>query len=541
MLESVSMPSPVSLVLGVVAALALVSCGQSGGTSGSSGSTGASAAAGAPGKAGSGGGAAAGGFAGAGHGGTGGSGSSGANGGISGTAGTDGGGSAAAGAVSGGTSGASGSSAAAGAVGTAGVMGTSGGAGSASCSTVPASASDVVVNVALFEQTMDGFGVCNAYQSSPLTDAMADQFFSESKGIGLSIFRLGIKPDGTSWGPIADAKKAADRGASVWAAPWTPPANCKSNNSLTNGGHLNKSCYESWASTLAAFPGKAKQAGVTVFGISVQNESDNATAYESCIYSGQEMVDFIKVLGPKLKALNPPVKLLGPESTRWEHLWGPEYDYGNLILADPAAAAQVDILATHMYETATAVAPPPGVTKPIWQTEMSGVMGFQEAGPSSDIKNGVVVATWIHDAITVGHASSWHSWWITSLNDDNEGLLLKGGGTTKRLYTVGNYSKFIRPGYRRVQVSGPVPASVKLTAYVNSADATTVIVAINSGTSAVSLPLYLAGSARCPMTFTPWVTSVNDDLATKPAVSASDAHLSPVLAAQSVTTFVGKP
>jgi len=370
---------------------------------------------------------------------------------------------------------------------------------------------------------------------------MADQFFSESKGIGLSLFRLGIKPDGTSWGPLADAKKAADRGASVWAAPWTPPANCKSNNSLTNGGHLNKSCYDSWASTLAAFPAIAKQAGVTVFGISVQNESDNTTQYESCIYSGQEMVDFIKVLGPKLKALNPPAKLLGPESTRWEHLWGPDYNYGNLILADPEAAAQVDILATHMYETATAVAPPAGVTKPIWETEMSGVMGFQEAGPSSDIKNGVAVASWIYDAIAVGHASSWHAWWITSLNDDNEGLLLKGGGSTKRLYTLGNYSKFIRPGYRRVVVSGPVPSGVKLTAYVSATDGTVVVVAINSGTSAVSLPLFLAGSARCPMSLTPWVTSASDDLAMKAAVSASDGHLSPMLAAASVTTFVGKP
>jgi len=459
--------------------------------------------------------------------------------GAPGSSGTDGGLSGAAGAAAGGTMGLSGSSGSAGAAGAVSAAG--GGAGGASCSSVPASASDVVLNLTQFEQTMDGFGVCNAYQSAALSDAMADQFFSESKGIGLSLFRLGIKPDGTSWGPLADAKKAADRGASVWAAPWTPPADCKSNNSLTNGGHLNKSCYDSWASTLAAFPAKAKQAGVTVFGISVQNESDNTTQYESCIYSGQEMVDFIKVLGPKLKALNPPAKLLGPESTRWEHLWGPDYNYGNLILADPEAAAQVDILATHMYETATAVAPPPGVTKPIWETEMSGVMGFQEAGPSSDIKNGVAVASWIYDAIAVGHASSWHAWWITSLNDDNEGLLLKGGGSTKRLYTLGNYSKFIRPGYRRVVVSGPVPSGVKLTAYVSSADGTVVVVAINSGTTTVSLPLFLAGSTRCPMTLTPWVTSASDDLAAKAAVSVAEAHLSPMLAAQSVTTFVGKP
>lgn len=431
-----------------------------------------------------------------------------------------------------------GGAAQAGAAGAAGAAGMAG-AGTPACGVGTASSTDVVVNLAQNEQTMDGFGVSNAYQSTAITDAQADQFFDKDKGIGLSIFRLGIKNDGTSWGPIGDAVKAAARGAVVWAAPWTPPANCKSNNSLTNGGHLNTACYDSWSSTLAAFPAKAKQSGVTVTAISVQNEPDNVTPYESCIYSGDEMVAFIKVLGPKLKALNPPVKLLGPESTRWEHLWSGDYNYGTLILADPQAAAAVDILATHMYETQVAVAPPAGLDKPIWETEMSGVMGYPEEGPSSDISNGIAVAGWIHDAIAVGHASAWHAWWITSLNMDNEGLLLNGGGTTKRLYTLGNYSKFVRPGYKRVTVSGSVPTGVKVTAYTNPSDGTVVVVAINPATTAVPASIFLSGAAPCSMT--PWVTSASDDLASKSAVAVSAGHFSPLLAAQSVTTFVGKP
>ena len=386
---------------------------------------------------------------------------------------------------------------------------------------------------------MDGFGISNTYQSTAISDATADQFFDATKGIGLSIFRLGIKSDGTSWGPIGDAKKAADRGAIVWAAPWTPPSNCKSNNSPNNGGHLNTNCYASWSSTLAAFPALAKQSGVTVMGISAQNEPDNSTPYESTLYTGAEMVAFVKVLGPKLKALNPPVKLLSPESTRWERLWGADENYGNLIIADAQALAQVDIFATHMYETQDAVAPPAGFTKPIWETEMSGVQGYPEAGPSSDIANGLVWADWIYDAIVVGNASAWHAWWMTSLNADNEGLLLMGGGTTKRLYTVGNYSKFIRPGYRRVTLSGTPPTGVELTAYVSPTDGTVVIVAINSGSAAVALPLFLSG--RAPCTMTPWVTSASDNLASKTAVGVSGSRLAPMLAAMSVTTFVGKP
>jgi len=424
--------------------------------------------------------------------------------------------------------------------GAAGAHGTGGAGGAASaCASGMASSGDVTVTLGSFQQTMDGFGVSNAYQGTAISDATADQIFDATKGIGLSIFRLAIKSDGTSWGPLGDAQKAAARGATVWAAPWTPPASCKSNNSEKNGGHLNQSCYDSWASTLAAFPAKAKQGGVTVMGVSVQNEADNQTMYESCLYTGAEMVAFIKVLGPKLKALNPPIKLLAPESTRWERLWGADEDYGNAILADSQAAAQVDILATHMYETQDAVAPPPGVTKPIWVTEMSGVMGYPNAGPSADIDDGLVWAGWITDAFTTGHASAYHAWWITSLNDDNEGLLTMSGGSTKRMYTFGNFSKFIRPGYRRVDVSGTPPDNVRVTAYVNPGDGTVVIVALNGGSSAVALPIFLDGNAPCALT--PWVTSAGDNLASKPAVAVSGARLAPMLPAKSVTTFVGKP
>ena len=393
-------------------------------------------------------------------------------------------------------------------------------------------------------QTMDGFGISNAYQGSAISDSVADQFFDKSKGIGLSIFRLGINSSGNSMGPWSDAQKASARGAIVWAAPWSPPASCKSNNSESNGGHLSTSCYDSWATTIVSFVAKAKQNNITIMGLSVQNEADNLTPYESCLYTNAEMVAFIKVLGPKIKALSPPVKLIAPEATRWEDLWGGtpnkgDYSYGTAILADSTAAGLVDILATHMYETQKALAPPAGLTKPIWQTEMSGVQGYPEQGPSSDIANGIVWAKWIYDALVVGGASAWHAWWISSLNSDNEGLLLQDGSTTKRLYTVGNYSKFIRPGYQRVTISGTLPSGVLLTAYKNSSDGTVVIVAINSGTAAVTTPLFMSGGAPCQMT--PWVTSSSDNLASKTALSVIDGRLSATLGAQTVTTFVGKP
>ncbi|HLK90034.1 MAG TPA: glycoside hydrolase family 30 beta sandwich domain-containing protein [Polyangia bacterium] len=505
--------------------------GSSGGATGAGGSVTGSGGRGGSGAGGSGTGGSGSGGSATGGSSAGGAGGSGAGGTGTGGSGTGGGGAGGAGKGGSGTGGAA--------------TGGSGGA-SSTCGGGTVASGDVTIDVGSPLQTMDGFGISNAFQGTAITDATADQFFDPNKGIGLSIFRLGIDSTGASLGPIGDAQKAAARGAIVWASPWTPPAGCKSNNSLTNGGTLNttNNCYASWATTLAGFVATAKQSGVTVMGISAQNEPDNTTPYDSCIFSNDQMVAFIKVLGPKLKALSPPVKLLAPEATRWEDLWGGtpnkgSYSYGTAILADSTAAGQVDILATHQYETQDVMAPPAGVSKPIWETEMSGVMGYPEAGPSSDIADGIVWAGWIYDAITTGQATAWHAWWMSSLNADNEGLLLMGGGSTKRFYTVGNYSKFIRPGYRRVTVSGTPPSGVKLTAYQNPADGTIVVVAINGGTSAVALPIFLSGGAPCSMT--PWVTTSSDNLASKPAVSVSGSRLAPMLAAQSVTTLVGKP
>lgn len=412
------------------------------------------------------------------------------------------------------------------------------------CAGGSAAAGDVVVDLAQTLQTMDGFGVSNAMLSTALSDAQADKFFDRDKGIGLSIFRLGINANGDSSGPWADAKKAAARGATIWAAPWTPPSNCKDNNSNV-GGHLKSSCYDSWAATLAGFAAKLKQnAGAPLYALSAENEPDNNVTYDSCLFTPTEMVAFVKVLGQKLKALNPPVKLVAAESTRFEDLWGTNpnkgnYNYGVAILADSAAALAVDILATHQYETQDAVAPPTGVNKPIWQTEMSGVQGFPEAGPSSDIANGLAVAKWIHDAIAIGRVSAWHWWWWIPLNADNEGLLLKDGSETRRLYTLGNYSKFVRPGYQRVAISGTTPANVLVTAYKNPSDGTVAIVAINSSTAAAPVSFFISGNTACSLT--PWVTTAKDNLVSKSPVSIANGQLSVSLAAQSVTTFVGRP
>jgi glucuronoarabinoxylan endo-1,4-beta-xylanase len=136
--------------------------------------------------------------------------------------------------------------------------------------------------------------------------------------------------------------------------------------------------------------------------------------------------------------------------------------------------------------------------------------------------------------LVTGEASAWVWWWYPG-QGDNEGLLAQGGADTKRHYTLGNFSKFVRPGYVRLNVSGAPPTDVLLSAY--SSSNTVVIVAINSGTSMLSVPVNLSGGTA-PTSCMPWLTSANANLVSQTAVSVSGGAFSASLPGPSVTTFV---
>jgi glucuronoarabinoxylan endo-1,4-beta-xylanase len=386
--------------------------------------------------------------------------------------------------------------------------------------------SGLTVNFADVHQQIAGFGAADVWLSA-LTDAQADLFFSPTNGIGLSILRMGIDPNGNSLSPYSDATKAAARGAIVWAAPWSAPGAWKTNGTTTNGGDLLPADYNAWATSLAGFAAKVQtNAGVPLYGLSVQNEPDYTASYDSMLYTDQEMTNFIKVLGPKLAALNPRPKLMMPEVSSWGNAWG----FSSSVLADTVAAPYLDVIAAHQYGGVSA---PQTSARPIWETEQSS---FESFDPS--IGNGLMVARWIHDAITIGNVSAWHYWWLMGLNADDEGLIGYSGNTTitKRLYTVGNFSKFVRPGFVVVGTTGSV-SGVSVTAYENASTGAFVVVAINQNASSTPLTVTLNGLTAS--TVTPWETSAAYNLVAQTPITLTAGSFSTTLDASSVTSFVG--
>jgi glucuronoarabinoxylan endo-1,4-beta-xylanase len=315
----------------------------------------------------------------------------------------------------------------------------------------------------------------------------------------------------------------------VWATPWSPAAAFKTNNNVV-GGRLSDG--KGWASSLAKFVQNMKASGVNIFAVSAENEPDANVTYESCSYTPTELASFIGTyLGPALAGTG--AKVLGPESQNWCGFQG----YADAIMNDTRAASYTSIIATHEYGCSPFSYPrAPQSGKEFWQTEIYDTASTADPGMGSGLR----VAKLIYDALTIANVNAWHYWWVYPLSNDNGALWDKSTGqASKRLYVMGNFSRFVRPGFNRIDVSGSVPSGVSVAAFTNPSDRTLAIVAINTNTSATSLNLSVSGSAW-PAQVTPWVTSSSASLASQTAIPLSGAKFSASLPAQSVTTFSGR-
>jgi glucuronoarabinoxylan endo-1,4-beta-xylanase len=356
-----------------------------------------------------------------------------------------------------------------------------------------------------------------------MTAAAADLLFSSTTGAGLSLHRIQVPYDG-SGGETSIAQMSQARGARVWATPWSPPPTYKDNNNDVEGHLSNASGF---ASFLVSWVNSMKSAGVNIYAVSSQNEPDANVTYASCAYTPAQLASFVGgSMGPAFAGTG--VNILSPETENWCDLPG----YLSALESDTAAWAAVNIIATHDYGCNAAAQPMiQQAGKEFWQTEIYDVTG------ASGIASGLEVASRIYSALVTANVNAWHYWYACS--SGNGGLLDANCNATKRLWVEGNFSRFARPGFYRIDVSH-APSSASIVAFGNPADGTTVIVAINAGNSDVSASFFVTG-ACWPSSVTPWVTSASDDLAAQAAIPVSGGRFSATLPAQTVTSFVGRP
>lgn len=384
------------------------------------------------------------------------------------------------------------------------------------------------VNWADTRQQIDGFGAGVVFLDaglSPLTDANADKLFKSgtTNQLGLSLLRVRIAPN-SSWSTsvsawndsVSDARKAAARGAGVLATPWTPPAAMKDNGVLTNGSLLPAE-YANYAAYLKRYADNMLANGVLLRAVSVQNEPDWGTTYESCVWTPSQFLNFFRTNAAGIGST--PVMM--PESL------GFNPNYSDPALNDAVAVTNVDLIGGHLYGVATIQDYPNAHNKgkPTWMTE------YLENDQT--IESAIQTAQQIHDCLTTGNMSA-YIWW-KCLGNAN-GLLNAAGVIQKRGYVMSQFSRFVRPGFYRI--GGTNLGSGRVSAYKNPANNQFAIVAINPCGFAFSQTINLANFPGGSLT--PWITSPSQSLAVQSSFVVSNAAFAYTLPPLSAVTFVGQ-
>ena len=273
---------------------------------------------------------------------------------------------------------------------------------------------------------------------------------------------------------------------------------------------------------------------------SVQNEPNQRATYDSCEWTTSEMNTFIaNHLQPALASSGLSARLMAPEASFYSNF---DNAWGFPLLNDPGTRAAVSIVATHGYGRTDNFSTPCNscaqYNKPIWQTEDSNLDGRY----SGTIDEGLTWSTDINKALNGGRFSAWFYWWVMTLNNDNQGLINANAATDsfqvpKRLYVVGQFSRFIRPN-SVLLLSTSSDSTLQVTAVRPVSGAVAVVLA-NTGKTSHTVTVNLSGLSNPPANVTPYRTSASENQAQLSTLPVFSGAFTITVPAKSIVTVVG--
>ena len=422
-------------------------------------------------------------------------------------------------------------------------------------------------------QHIDGFGFsaafgeANALRKLPPESQrrILDLLYSPQTGAGLSILRLGIMTD-SNIEPVAPASPDAtpvytfdgSDGGQVWLArqgqkygvnnfiadAWSAPIYMKTNKALAHGGYLcgvpDATCKDgdwrhAFANYLLQYVADYKKEDIPIGTLGFTNEPDLPASYTSMLFTPAQAIDFIKVLGPAVKASGLPLTLHCCDSSKWTFA----IPFTTAIMDDPVASSYIDIISPHEYGT-HATSPQP-TTKPVWMTEWASSNGVFE--PRWDCNScpggpdGMYFANDIIQAFNAGNVNAYLYWWGTSTG---AAALIKTTDTdytiAARYYALAAISRFVRPDAYRV-ASTNTNASLNAVAFRNP-DGSKVIALLNTDKAAIPATFTVDAADASAKTYLTDTTHTIEQINT---ATVTGRALTVTLPARSLTTIVLSP
>ena len=450
------------------------------------------------------------------------------------------------------------------------------------------SAVDITVDAVKRYQTIDGFGTCliswepamARYYERPETA----RIYAED--LRFNILRCNLWGDGTI-GPTEDltkinykdpvfasrdprtpvfikfakAIKRINPDAKIIGTVWSPPAWMKENASITDtksgaalrgdyrtekGDELRnrvaKKYYPHFVKWMVEMAKYYAANGAPLYAISPANEPEFTQTFESCVWTSEDLVTVIAMLGAELdrEGLSK-IKIFGPESmTGFNWNGGPNARFDRMVRANPEAWKHFGIFASHGYTN--------GVTgemgsessagywslikdtgKPYWVTE--GGTG-EHSWPAAVGPKGV--AAGLHNAFVAGNASAFVPWQFAE-NSRSEHNLMHLSGPTKKTHVVRHYSRYIPAGSARIGAD-PAYGGVLASAYALPKGQGVTIVLTNPGTEPQAVTVTLKGLARVKKLIEVR-TSATEDSKSLPPVAVESEKARIELPGQSIVTL----
>lgn len=406
------------------------------------------------------------------------------------------------------------------------------------------------------------------------------------------------KQEGQRWFLQAAKKRGVDK---FLAFTISPPVQMTLNGKAFSPQKLNMNIKKGMLPDYANFlvetiENLQRKEGITFDYLSPINEpqwdwmagNNGKASQEGTPATNQEMFDFTKLLSEKLKAKSMKMEIVLGEAAIINYLYENVNDesrddqinafFGSGSPTNISNLPNVKkVITGHSYFSVWPVKDQIAYReklnsriKPIsglnyWQTEYSILEQPGEAeipggsGHQRDLgmKTALFVARVIHNDIAVAGASSWQWWTSLTRADFKDGLIYLDDGTnngsmidgyckqdgffhdSKLLWAFGNYSRFVRPGMIRLDVSNlnekEVSDEIMITAYKDSIKKKIVIVTVNCSNASKTYKLDLSKNLK-NKELTPYITAENSSL--KRGIILKNNTIE--LPAKSVVTYVGE-
>jgi glucosylceramidase len=307
---------------------------------------------------------------------------------------------------------------------------------------------------------------------------------------------------------IKRAIEATDGNLTLFASPWSPPAYMKDNNDMLHGGKLKPEFFESWASYYTKFIKSYDEEGIHVWGITIQNEPMATQTWESCIYYAEDERDFLKNhLGPVMESEG----LNDRKIIVWDHNRDLILQRAETIYEDPDASKYAWGAGFHWYEDWTGGLQMYNNVGLVHDAYPEKNLLFTEGTPASF--NPERYEDWTlgedYGRSMINDFNNWAVGWTdwNILLDETGGPNHVGNfcfaplhadtRTSQLIYTnsyyyIGHFSKFIRPGAKRIMCA-PSRSQLLATAFINT-DGKIAVVVMNQTDRTITYHLCFGNS-----------------------------------------------